>query len=989
MHSIAGHSEAEANSPSAGALTATADFKARLIEDSQDCIKVLDLDGRLLSMNAGGMKLLEICDLGPILGSSWIDFWAGEDREAARNAVRTARQGGVGRFVGFFATTRTKTPKWFDVSVSPILDAEGKPEMLVAASRDVTVYKRAEKALRTLAEGTAAATGDAFFRSLARHAAQALGAKYAFVAETLSELESRSLAFWEGADFGAGFTYRFPGTPCQRVAAGHVCVTPSGLREKFPEDVWLQQIGAESYAGVPMRTAQGRTIGHLAVLHTEPMEPTEEDLTTLKIFAARGCAELERKQADDKLQQAHADLHRLNLEISALLNVNRAIGHHLHRDVLFGALADCLQTVVSADRFGILLPAQDNQLQGYMLTKRDTRSEGLKPTLYPAAGTATDWVLNNREWYLAASRDEVRASFPPTFQVMQTEGMESLCVLPLITGDRVRGILFFMAAAKGAYAPLQRSFLEQVASAVAVALDDCLVHEEVRRLSDELAARKIAELERQKQSISNQLQKTSEALDESEERFRDLFDEAPIAYVHEGLDTRFIRANRSAMRILGIQPHEIAGTYGKSFIPDTPEAQERAREALESIGRGTDASGIVLELRRKDNGKPIWIQWWSRPDPSGTYTRTMFIDITERVLMEREKARLEAQNIYLQEEIRSEHDFTEIVGNSSALRAVLKQIEQIAATDSTVLILGETGTGKELIARAIHDRSPRQQRPLVKVNCGAISAGLVESELFGHTKGAFTGALTNRDGRFRLADGGTIFLDEVGELPMDTQVKLLRVLQEQEFEPVGGSQTLRVNVRVIAATNRDLAAMVHQGKFRSDLFYRLNVLPISIPAVRQRQGDVPLLVAFFVQRFAKKFSRAVKQVSEETMRRLVEYPWPGNIRELQNVIERAVVLSQGDTLELAPGFGPKLGVATASGARSAEQTSTTAGHPVASATNDASLTEVERRHIESVLTQTNWMIEGERGAARVLNLSPSTLRSRMQKLGIRRPTKSH
>src|SRR6266404_7244472 len=363
MKSIAGQSEAEATSVVAGSLTATADFKSRLIEDSQDCIKVLDLEGRLLSMNAGGMKLLEICDLGPIIGSSWIDFWNGEDREAARGAVQTARQGGVGRFVGFFPTTRSKTPKWFDVSVSPILDAHGEPEMLVAASRDVTLYKRAERALRTLAEGTAAATGDEFFRSLARHAAQALGAKYAFVAETLSEMESRSLAFWEGADFGAGFTYRFPGTPCQRVAAGHVCATPSGLREKFPEDLWLQQIGAESYVGVPMITAQGRTIGHLAVLDTKPMEPTDEDLTTLRIFAARGCAELQRKQADDKLQQAHADLHRLNLEISALLNVNQAIGHHLQREVLFGALADSLQTVVKADRFGILLPADDNQLQ--------------------------------------------------------------------------------------------------------------------------------------------------------------------------------------------------------------------------------------------------------------------------------------------------------------------------------------------------------------------------------------------------------------------------------------------------------------------------------------------------------------------------------------------------------------------------------------------------------------------------------------------------
>src|ERR1051326_1291999 len=336
------------------------------------------------------------------------------------------------------------------------------------------------------------------------------------------------------------------------------------------------------------------------------------------------------------------------------------------------------------------------------------------------------------------------------------------------------------------------------------------------------AARAAVELERDRAFKDLERRKQ-----ESDERFRDLFEEAPIAYVHEGLDSKFIRANRAAMNILGIKPEEVEGTFGRDFVPKTPEAQRRLREAFESIGRGTDTSGVVLELRRKDNGKPIWIQWWSRPDISGAYTRTMFVDITERVLMEQEKARLEAQNVYLQEEIRTEHNFTEIVGNSLPLLTVLRQVDQVPPTDSTILILGETGTGKELIARAIHDRSDRKSYPLVKVNCGAISAGLVESELFGHVKGAFTGALVNRDGRFKLADGGTIFLDEVGELPLDTQVKLLRVLQEQEFEPVGGSQTVRVNVRVIAATNRDLAAMVREGKFRSDLFYRLNVLPVS------------------------------------------------------------------------------------------------------------------------------------------------------------------
>jgi formate hydrogenlyase transcriptional activator len=336
---------------------------------------------------------------------------------------------------------------------------------------------------------------------------------------------------------------------------------------------------------------------------------------------------------------------------------------------------------------------------------------------------------------------------------------------------------------------------------------------------------------------------------------------------------------------------------------------------------------------------------------------------------------------------------------------VLRQVDQVAPADSTVLIFGETGTGKELIARAIHDRSGRKARALVKVNYGAISAGLVESELFGHVKGAFTGALANRDGRFKVADGGTIFLDEVGELPLDTQVKLLRVLQEQEFEPIGSSRTVKVNVRIIAATNRDLSAAVAEGKFRRDLYFRLNVFPISVPPLRERAADVPLLVMFFLQRFARKLNKPVKQVAEQTMHRLKSYAWPGNIRELQNVIERAILLSPAETLQLGTEIGPvSAGPAVPSSAPSDPAVAPAIGAPAASAPSArgaippgapasptpaaegrGSLAEVERRHIESVLGQTNWMIEGERGAARILNLNPSTLRSRMQKLGIKRP----
>jgi PAS domain S-box-containing protein len=496
------------------------------------------------------------------------------------------------------------------------------------------------------------------------------------------------------------------------------------------------------------------------------------------------------------------------------------------------------------------------------------------------------------------------------------------------------------------------------------------------------AARAAVELERER--AFEDLQRRKE---ESDERFRDLFDEAPIAYVHEGLDSKFIRANRAALRSFGITAEEVEGTFGRDFVPNTPDAQRRLREAFESVGRGTDTSGVVLELRRKD-GTPLWIQWWSRPDVGGKFTRTMFVDITERVLMEQEKARLEAQNAYLQEEIRSEHNFTEIVGSSPALLDVLRQVEQIARVDSTVLILGETGTGKELIARGIHDRGPRRNRALVKVNCGAISAGLVESELFGHVKGAFTGAIANRDGRFKLADGGTIFLDEVGELPLDTQVKLLRVLQEQEFEPIGSSRTIKVNVRVVAATNRDLEELVREGKFRADLFYRLNVLPLRVPALRERVCDLPLLVTFFVQRCAKKLGKQITSASEETMRRLTNYSWPGNIRELQNIIERAVILSPdktlvlGDDLRAAPTTATTRVVTPKSGPVEIAPT------PSPATNHDSSLDDVERRHIESVLNQTNWMIEGERGAARILDLNPSTLRSRMQKLGIKRPARA-
>jgi transcriptional regulator with GAF, ATPase, and Fis domain len=331
------------------------------------------------------------------------------------------------------------------------------------------------------------------------------------------------------------------------------------------------------------------------------------------------------------------------------------------------------------------------------------------------------------------------------------------------------------------------------------------------------------------------------------------------------------------------------------------------------------------------------------------------------------KDRLQAENVYLIEEIKTQQGFEDIVGRSPALNKVLSQVEQVARGDTTVLIRGETGTGKELVARAVHNLSLRRERPLVAVNCGAISPGLVESELFGHEKGAFTGAISRKIGRFELADGGTIFLDEIGDLSLDLQVKLLRVLQEGAVDRVGGSQPIKLDVRVIAATHRDLEDLVARGRFRADLFYRLNVFPIRTPALRERREDIPLLVRYFVTRYAAKLGKRIESLPPEIMASLCAYDWPGNIRELGNVLERSVIVTRGTALEL----GDWLPTARGDGGAVDRETGT--------------LQEMERQHILTALERSRWKVSGPNGAAAILGLKPTTLEFRMKKLGITRP----
>ncbi len=337
------------------------------------------------------------------------------------------------------------------------------------------------------------------------------------------------------------------------------------------------------------------------------------------------------------------------------------------------------------------------------------------------------------------------------------------------------------------------------------------------------------------------------------------------------------------------------------------------------------------------------------------------------------KNKLAEEKLYLEEEIRTEHNFEEIVGESAALQQVLDQVAIVAPTDSAVLILGETGTGKELIARAIHNRSSRRERTFVKVNCAALPTGLLESELFGHEKGAFTGAIAQKIGRFELAHRGTLFLDEIGDIPLELQPKLLRVLQEHEFERLGSTRTLRVDVRLVAATNRDLTQMVADRQFRSDLYYRLNVFPLSLPPLRQRREDIPLLVQYFTQKSGRRMGKRIATVPTETMNALCRYPWPGNIRELENFIERAVILSRGTTLQ-APLAELKVPTATVPGE----------AEPPASGPA-GTLQEAEREHILNALRAANWKVGGAKGAAARLGISRTTLNSKMRKLGISRP----
>jgi transcriptional regulator with GAF, ATPase, and Fis domain len=463
-----------------------------------------------------------------------------------------------------------------------------------------------------------------------------------------------------------------------------------------------------------------------------------------------------------------------------------------------------------------------------------------------------------------------------------------------------------------------------------------------------------------------------------------IFDKTPDEIFNCWRLIKRIRVNLAQLQVFDVKSeNEYARYMQESYMPMPTKGLLLTFESgVTQFERETE---IISKTGRKKNLK---VNRVIMPGAEKDWSKSLIscIDITElkntqeslkKSLAEVQllKEQLEAENTYLQQEIKLNNNFEEIVSNSKVFRKVLEKVEQVAETDATVLILGESGTGKELIARAIHSVSTRSNRPLVKVNCATLPANLIESELFGHEKGAFTGAVAQKIGRFELAHGGTLFLDEIGELPLELQSKLLRVLQEGEFERLGSSKTMKVDVRIIAATNRDLQSSVNSKEFRADLFYRLNVFPISSPPLRDRKDDIPYLVNHFCKKYSARFGKKISTVPKSVLDRLMAYDWPGNVRELENIIERGLIISKGSSLEI----GDWLPASTIKGVPSSpinHQTSTS---------KIKSLEELERQHILETLTKTNWKIRGETGAAKILNLNPTTLEARMKKLSITRP----
>jgi formate hydrogenlyase transcriptional activator len=687
-------------------------------------------------------------------------------------------------------------------------------------------------------------------------------------------------------------------------------------------------------------------------------------------------------------------------QLEALLDVSEIIAQHRDLRTLFHELAVRLHSVVESDFLTLVL--HDPVKNVMRLHVLETREESDKPLgmEHPLDGSPSGWVWQTQQPFVV---DDVLTElrFKEFLARLRDEGVRSFAVLPLTTAQRRLGAMGFGRLRPRAISDSDVRFMQRVAAQVAVAVDNALNFE-----SSQAYQRQIAE-QRDRLQVLLEINNVLVTSRELGELFRGIVSALTRVIHHDYTSLALLDPSSNLLRLhaLDFDASDVL-TPGKEItVPLEQSPAGRAILTAEPVvfhGAELDQfpAELIRILREKGIQSVCCVPLITKGRAFGTLNlasrrlealsehdaellkrvAAQIAIAVENALAFREidslKDKLAVEKLYLEEEFRSEFNFEEIVGESAAIKQALAQVELAAPTNTTVLILGETGTGKELIARAIHNLSSRRERTFVKVNCAAIPSGLLESELFGHERGAFTGAINQKIGRFEMADKGTIFLDEVGDMPLELQPKLLRVLQEQEFERLGATRTVRVDVRMVAATNADLGRLVAERSFRSDLYYRLNVFPIQIPALRDRREDIPLLVRYFVQKSSRRLNKTVQYVPSDAMDALVSYSWPGNIRELENLLERAVLLSPGRELRV-----PLSELRNQPAAAAAEE----AAPAVSAAGPIATLEEAERQHILRALKQTGWRIAGQRGAASVLGMKRTTLQARMRKLGIRRP----
>jgi formate hydrogenlyase transcriptional activator len=767
---------------------------------------------------------------------------------------------------------------------------------------------------------------------------------------------------------------------------------------RFPQMMEsAHQNSVKSYAILPL-TSAGRCLGALAFGSQKEATYNEEDLAFLQQVANQVAMAVDNALKFDGLRLAEQQVARERDHWRLLLEVNNAVVSHLDMRELVKFISASLRGVMPHDAAGIALyDAEQNQLREYVNVASRHYEAFEEGDLIPLEGTPAGLVFTSGRPFLVRRPDLERFPADRLAQRLAEDSPKSACLVPLTSHGRKLGVLGVGSVREEAFTEDDLELLAQIASQIAIAVDNALNFERARiaeqqylRERDHLqllleinnAVTSSLDLHELFRTVSRVLRRTFHNdlagmgiydAEKRELRVYALDRPESVNFVAEGM----------LMPLEGT-PAGLAITTRQTIMGGQPAPEQFYAEPMKRAFEQGFKSGCVVPLISRDRVIGVLTMASQREaafrKEDGERLTQMAGQIAiamENALAYRQiealKNKLSEEKLYLEEEINTAYDFEQIIGSSPALRRILKQVETVAPTDSTVLIQGETGTGKELIARAIHSLSARRERTLVKLNCAAIPTGLLESELFGHEKGAFTGAIAPRIGRFELAHKGSLFLDEVGEIPLELQPKLLRVLQEQEFERLGSTRTLQVDVRLIAATNRDLAQMVAERQYRNDLYYRLNVFPIRLPPLRERREDIPLLLRFFANKFARRMKKRIEAIPAEAVAALQEYHWPGNIRELENFIERAVILTQGPELQV-----PLTEIEL--------PTRMVAARATASESSDesTSLESVEREHILRVLRETNWTVGGPDGAAARLGLKRTTLQARMKKLGITR-----